>query len=276
MSVASEWQGRDWERVRLGIRRYRNSWAAVFKYLILMPCVNPEATNEFARELGALKDDLGYRSTSIPAKDVWELFPGIEQVEIQMGRIFPDEGSSINLREMAILCSIVRHERARTMFEIGTSKGVTAFNLGLNLPEDGVLHTLDLPFASGENTIDTAYGVSISDRKMIFADRRQRRFNSSSVEPKVHEIFSDSATFDGSQYAKQCDIVFVDGAHSLKYVESDTKTAFQLVRPGGLVIWHDFNDGFFWPDVQKYLLTIASSYEIKRIKGTMFAVCRAC
>lgn len=274
MAATDQWKATDWDRVRLGIRRYWNSWAAVSEYLLLMPCINLELANQFARMTRALKDDLGYRSNSIPAKDVCELFPGIETVEIELGRILPDEGSSITLREMLVLCSLVRYERARTIFEIGTSLGVTAFNLGLNLPADGVLHTLDLPPVIGENGINTVYGVSISDRKMIFADRRQRRFCSSSVEPKVHQIFSDSASFDYSPYANQCDIVFVDGAHSLPYVESDTKAAFQLARPGGLVLWHDFNDGFFWPDVQKHLLKLSQSFSISRIQGTMLAVCR--
>jgi hypothetical protein len=135
---------------------------------------------------------------------------------------------------------------------------------------------LDLPFASGQqDRINTVYDVSNSDRKMIFGGRQKRRFLGSPVESKVRPIFSDSAAFDYSPYQKQCDIVFVDGAHSLAYVESDTKAAFALARPGGLVVWHDYNNGFFWPDVHEYLNRIGRQYGIKRIRGTMFAVARA-
>jgi hypothetical protein len=34
--------------------------------------------------------------------------------------------------------------------------------------------------------------------------------------------------------------VFIDGGHSRDVVASDTSRALELVRPGGLVIWHDF------------------------------------
>jgi predicted O-methyltransferase YrrM len=204
------------------------------------------------------------------------VFPGIEEVEIRIGRTLPDEGSSISFREMVILCSITRCENARVVFEIGTSFGVTTFNVALNLPDDGILHTLDLPLVSDEqDSLRTAYDVSISDRKMIFANRQKRRFLDSSIESKVRPLFSDSAAFDYSPYQKSCDIVFVDGAHSLAYVESDTKAAFALARPGGLVVWHDYNNGFFWPDVHDYLTRIAQQYGITRIRGTMFAVARA-
>jgi predicted O-methyltransferase YrrM len=276
MSTATRWKALAWERVALGVRRYLGSWSAVVEYLVLNPLLRPEFTNRFARGTLSLKDELGYKSSIIPAKEVWELFPGIEEVEIRMGRTLPDEGSSISFREMVILCSIARSENARVVFEIGTSLGVTTFNIALNLPHDGVLHTLDLPLTSGnQDSISMIHDVSVSDRKMIFANRQKRRFLNSSVESIVHPLFSDSAAFDYSPYQKSCDIVFVDGAHSRAYVESDTKAAFALARPGGLVVWHDYNNGFFWPDVHDYLTRIAPQYGIKRIRGTMFAVARA-
>jgi len=276
MSNARRWKASAWERVALGVRRYCGSWSAVLEYLVLNPCLRPELANLFARGALSLKDDLGYRSSIIPAKEVWELFPGIEEVEVRVGRTLPDEGSSLSFREIVILCSIARSENARVVFEIGTSLGVTAFNIALNLPDDGILHTLDLPIASeGQDCIGTVYDVSISDRKMIFGNRQKRRFVGSSVESKVRPLFSDSAAFDYSPYQKHCDIVFVDGAHSLAYVESDTKAAFALARPGGLVVWHDYNNGFFWPDVHACLIRIAPQYGIQRIRGTMFAIARA-
>jgi hypothetical protein len=232
--------------------------------------------NRFAKGTLALQDELGYRSSAIPAKQVWQLFPGIEQAEIRIGRTFPDDGSSISFREMVVICSIVWLEKARVVFEIGTSHGVTAFNIALNLPEDGVIHTLDLRSVAGNSEcVETVYDVTISDRKMIFDDRQSRRFLSSPVEAKVDQLYGDSALFDYGPYKKQCDIVFVDGSHSPGYVESDTKAAFELVRPGGLVLWHDYNDGFFWPAVHHCLNRLARNCVIHRIRGTMLAVARA-
>ena len=274
--MARRWNPYAWERAELGLARYIGSCCACFKYLVATPWFHANQTNRFARGTLALQDELGYRSSAIPAKHVWELFPGVEEAEVKLGRLLPDDGSSISFREMVVLCSIIRYENAHVVFEFGTSNGVTTLNIALNLPWDGIAYTLDLPPARADQTvISTAYRVSVSDRKMMFANRECRRFLSSTVEAQVRQLYGDSATFDYSPYQGRCDVVFVDGAHSLKYVESDTRAALQLVRPGGVVIWHDYNDGFFWPDVHRCLNRLARDHVIHRIRGTMFAVARA-
>jgi predicted O-methyltransferase YrrM len=39
------------------------------------------------------------------------------------------------------------------------------------------------------------------------------------------------------------DFVFIDGDHSRAGVENDTMLAMQRTRPGGMIVWHDYNDG---------------------------------
>lgn len=273
--MVQRWTKSSWERIALGTRRYFKSCWACFRHLLIFPFRYPGKANNFARGTLALQDGLNYSESLVPAVDVWNLFPGIDATNVSIGRLFPDEGSSVSFREMVVLCSILRLERARRVFEIGTSLGVTAFNLALNLPEDGILFTLDLPVAeAGQASIETAHEASISDRYMIFSERQSRRFLGSTVEVKVKQLWGDSATFDYRPYKGQCDIVFVDGAHTLPYVAGDTEVAFQLVRPGGLVLWHDYNDGHFWPDVHRHLLQVARQHRICRIRGTMLAVTR--
>jgi predicted O-methyltransferase YrrM len=36
------------------------------------------------------------------------------------------------------------------------------------------------------------------------------------------------------------DLVFVDGDHSFDAVLADSRSAFDLIRPGGVVVWHDY------------------------------------
>jgi predicted O-methyltransferase YrrM len=38
------------------------------------------------------------------------------------------------------------------------------------------------------------------------------------------------------------DAAFIDGDHSRSGVENDTMLALQKVRPGGIVVWHDYHD----------------------------------
>lgn len=273
--MAKRYSKRSWERVALGARRYCNACWASFRHFVILPWFSPGKTNTFARGTLALQDELNYNESLIPAVDAWKLFPGIEAAEVSIGRLLPDEGSSASFREIVVLCSILRLEKPRIVFEIGTSQGVMAFNLALNLPEDGVLFTLDLPVVeAGQTSIEMAHEVSNSDRKMIFASRQVRRFLGTAVEGKIHQLYGDSAKFDYAPYKGKCDIVFVDGSHALAYVANDTEAAFQLVRPGGLVMWHDYNDGYFWPDVHRHLLQVARRHQIHRIAGTMIAVTR--
>ncbi len=39
-----------------------------------------------------------------------------------------------------------------------------------------------------------------------------------------------------------CDVAFIDGDHGRVAVEHDTALARQIVRPGGIIIWHDYHD----------------------------------
>lgn len=39
-----------------------------------------------------------------------------------------------------------------------------------------------------------------------------------------------------------CNAAFIDGDHSMRGVLHDTMLASTLVRPGGIIIWHDYHD----------------------------------
>ena len=51
---------------------------------------------------------------------------------------------------------------------------------------------------------------------------------------------SDSAKFDPTPYESKMDLVFVDGAHSADYVRNDSEKGWRMLRPGGVLVWHDF------------------------------------
>lgn len=40
----------------------------------------------------------------------------------------------------------------------------------------------------------------------------------------------------------QIDAAFIDGDHSRDGVEHDTLLAMEAVRPGGIIVWHDYHD----------------------------------
>jgi len=58
---------------------------------------------------------------------------------------------------------------------------------------------------------------------------------------RVCQIYSDSTKWDISNYPTGFfDTVLIDGGHQEDVVISDTRKAFELLKKGGLIMWHDF------------------------------------
>lgn len=132
------------------------------------------------------------------------------------------------------VASLARALTARTVFEIGTFKGVTTWALARNLDDDATVHTLDLPY-------DESATLDLSE--LDEANRRSspdRLFEKIDPGSKVVQHWSDSATFDFSPFAAKCDLVYVDGAHTRSYVERDTSNALDMMSKSGAVVWDDY------------------------------------
>ena len=63
------------------------------------------------------------------------------------------------------------------------------------------------------------------------------------------------------------DLVFVDGAHSYDYVKNDTEKGLEMLRPGGVIAWHDCNPRH--PDLVRYLRTL--NRPLNLVAGTSLA-----
>jgi predicted O-methyltransferase YrrM len=58
---------------------------------------------------------------------------------------------------------------------------------------------------------------------------------------RVCQIYCDSRDWDCSNYpADFFDSVLIDGGHHSEVVVNDTRKSLQVLRPGGIVMWHDF------------------------------------
>lgn len=58
---------------------------------------------------------------------------------------------------------------------------------------------------------------------------------------RVCQIYCGSHEWDISNYPKEFfDTALVDGGHTKDLVTNDTRMACQLIRSGGLIMWHDF------------------------------------
>ncbi|GAB5506738.1 MAG: hypothetical protein Rhirs2KO_19010 [Rhizobiaceae bacterium] len=104
---------------------------------------------------------------------------------------------------------------------------------------DAEIWTINLP--EGETDDAGAAVYSSGDGASDSGDRIGWRYREAGYADRVHQLLLDSATLDTSQFgAGFFDTALVDGGHTAKVMAADTDKALEVVRSGGLIIWHDF------------------------------------
>ena len=157
--------------------------------------------------------------------------------------------SSISLTEALALAALIRKSSARRVFEFGTYHGVSTSQMALNLPEGGVIYTLDL---HDENS-GCELPIPDAMEQRIASEKGKGTLIPEDLMGKVIFLREDSAKFDPTPYRGTMDMVFVDGAHSHDYVKNDTEKGFEMLRPGGIMAWHDCSPRH--RDLVRYLKT---------------------
>ncbi len=171
----------------------------------------------------------------------------------------PAVARSVSLHEAVCLAALMKLARARRVFEFGTYRGVSTTQLALNLPPDGMIFTLDLPV---EN-LTTKFALDTTGEVEVVQDARKGELVPAHLRPRITFLSQDSALFDPGPYEGTMDLVFVDGAHTAEYVKNDSEKGWRMLRPGGVICWHDcrFNSA----SVIKFLRQCP--YQPKRITG---------
>lgn len=180
---------------------------------------------------------------------------------------------NVSERELVTICRLVQGFKPRRLFEIGTFDGRTTLNLAANSPGDSRVYTLDLP----RDAIDSAI-APIHAHEVRYADKSESgsRYANSDVALKIQQLFGDSGTFDFSEYYGGIDFVFVDGSHTYEYVINDSLHAIQMLRNGGVIVWHDYSR---WDGVTRALNELRrlkpEFSQLQQLEGTTLAVLRA-
>jgi len=149
---------------------------------------------------------------------------------------FPGIGASISLLESAALAALIKKVRAKRVFEFGTYKGVSTTQMALNLPPDGLIHTLDLP---EEGVVKVSLQIPKKSERAIACETGKGSLIPKDLLRQIVFLKEDSACFDPGPFEGTMDFVFVDGAHSSDYVRNDTEKGWRMLRDGGVIAWHD-------------------------------------
>jgi len=162
-------------------------------------------------------------------------------------------------------------KKAHVMFEFGTCTGRTAYLWARNSPPDARVHTLTL-----DPDQTHLYKSDAGDKSQDEADALQETldkrylYTGTNVEYKINQIYGDSKEFDDSPYVGQCDLIFIDGSHAQSYVESDSNKALRMLKPGGIIIWHDYRGPHRSTGVFHALNSLGSRLNLMHIEGTSF------
>jgi predicted O-methyltransferase YrrM len=177
----------------------------------------------------ALKNE----AATISRLNLSEIFPGIDQVEVRVRYTQSSGGGTLS--DMITLTQVVAFLGCRCMFEFGTFRGFTTFHLALNSHPEARVYTLDLPASQASEA-----KLELTDLNLIQKPLSGEWFKNTECESKITQLYGDSANFNFSEYAEVVDFVFIDGAHSYEYVLSDSLSARRLLRPTGIIMWHDY------------------------------------
>lgn len=175
--------------------------------------------------------------------------------------------------ETWFLCNLAK--KCKSIFELGTCTGKTTYLLAANSPEYCRITTITL---KPENI--TEYKTeSGDDEDAVRAAAQESQFDefyysNTPEEKKIIQLFGDSKTFDDSKYESAFDLIFVDGSHAYSYVKSDSEKALRMVRPGGVVVWHDYCGPRRAKGVFRALNELSRQVPLLHIKGTTMVVYR--
>lgn len=194
-----------------------------------------------------------------------EIFPGIEKQSIEIGAIDPDT-SHLNHVDMLYVCAIARHIQARTLFEFGTYLGRTTYHLAMGSEVENVF-TLDLdPSLTHAKEMKLGRAVKAVHQRGL----QGYFFQNQACASRIIQLHGDSRTFDYSSYYKKMDFIFIDGGHTYDLVVNDTHQAFNMLKAGGVVIWHDFAPKS--PDVVTFAKHFSISQPLFWIRETSLLV----
>jgi predicted O-methyltransferase YrrM len=192
------------------------------------------------------------RNSCIIEVYVSQLFPALGDITIPISAIH-QESHHANHVDMVYVCGIAKTINSKKIFEFGTYRGQTTCGLA-SVCRGAHVFTLNLP-----PELDARYAQYIGSNIAKSPDKS-----------RITQLFCDSKSFDTSPYAKSMDYIFIDADHSYEGVKSDTQKALEMLKPGGIIVWHDYAAKS--PGVIEYINKLSHQLTLFRIKKTCLVV----
>jgi len=130
-------------------------------------------------------------------------------------------------QETALLVALIDSVSPKVMIEFGCNEGVTAKRILDNVP-----------------TLERYIGVDVDPDHVPTLDCQSSEVPRNpgchaAGDPRFFLLTSPSQHLAASQL-EPCDAVFIDGDHSEQAVSYESMLARSIIRPGGIIVWHDY------------------------------------
>ena len=194
------------------------------------------------------------------------VFPHLATVRISL-QCFEECIGGVTLKELSYLSILAKSIESAQIFEIGTSMGRTTLNMAINLDPGGHIYSLDLPdgFIPDESCYARAQNIEVCDLP------RAQFLQPFMDHLPVTLLQGESTAFDFKPWFGKMDLVFVDGGHTYKVLESDSENAMKMIKKSGMVIWHDYEQPSC-PEVAQFINNLALRLPLRHIEGTNMAL----
>jgi predicted O-methyltransferase YrrM len=212
---------------------------------------------------GAARQSQRYRQAFVARRAVRSAVGGLASCEDAFDFAYHFYVAGLHIRpaqiknEITAFCELVRAETPRAVLEIGTDLGGTLLLLCFASAPDARVASIDLPLR-GVPT-ETGHIGYHESRKLVyraFARDGQRVF-------PLHADAHDPRTVAlvHRRLERPLDVLFIDADKSYDGVSAHFSMYSPLVRPGGLVAFHDIWPGAYAGAVPDFWRTISAGRE---------------
>lgn len=161
----------------------------------------------------------------------WKKEPILDESQVHLYEYVLDVNQR-RLRDAESIMTVCANVGTSTLLEIGTAHGITTASMALNAPLAQVYTVNILPeeaeAGEGGKLITNSF-----PRDAIGSYFREKNIKN------ITQIYANTLTWEPN--IGTIDVAFIDGCHDKDFVINDTLKILPHMRPGGFILWHDFN-----------------------------------
>jgi len=245
--------------------------SSIILNLVLFFLLNKKKIKKYLHKNNIKEEDITKLHKSFELKEISKNLKGPKKEALIKSFSISNDNTIVGMTseyEAWILSTLSK--TSKNIFEFGTCSGKTTYLMALNSSEETKITSLTLDPRNINNLERGNLDNKISHRNIVNESIYEKfLFSGTDVEKKIDVIFENSLEFEHFAYKSKIDLIFIDGGHTYSVVKNDTEKSFEMIKPNGIILWHDYVPGKkSSKDIVKYLNKISKERKIYHIKNT--------